>query len=48
MCYAFCFADAAAAGPIEADRMHLVQVGHSAMVLRDITKFGDGRDITVH
>ena len=45
---AFALGDAAAARAVEADRVHLVEIGHGAMRVGDVAKFRDRRDVAIH
>ncbi len=45
---AVAFGNAAAARPVEPDRVHLVEIGHCPVRLGDVAHFGDGRDVAVH
>src|SRR3546814_5247450 len=40
--------DAAAVRAVEANGVHLVEVGHGAVLLGDLAKLGDRRDVAVH
>ena len=40
--------NAAAARAVHADRMHLVEIGHRAVLVGDVADFADRRDIAVH
>src|SRR5690606_36951030 len=44
----FAFGDAAAARPVQADGMDLVEIGHGAVALGDVDDLGDRRDVAVH
>ena len=46
--YPFAFRDAAATRAVEADGVHLVEIGDRAMGVGDIADLGDGRDVAVH
>src|SRR5437588_10218266 len=40
--------DPAAAGTVEPDRMHLVEIGHCPELVGNVAEFADRRDVTVH
>src|ERR1700757_4100507 len=40
--------DAAAAWPVEPDRVHLVKIGHRAKTLGDVANFADRGDVAIH
>ena len=46
--HAVAFGDAAAAWTVQADRMHLIEIGQRAIFLGEVADGGDRRDMTVH
>ena len=46
--HAVALGNAAAARPVEPDRMHLVEIGHRPVRLGDVAQLGDRRDVAVH
>ena len=48
MAHALAVGDAAAVRAVETDAMHLVEIGHGVVGVRDVAEFRDRRDVAIH